>query len=182
MQAVDYIGEACYALKTNSKEKVMARPAKPLIDRLAQYRSINEQSGCHEWTGDLDKGGYGRLNRKGASNRAHRAAYEAFVGPIEKGKLVLHHCDNRKCINPAHLYVGDYKDNARDMIKRNRYWGRRVLSDDQVKRVLELLESGESQKAIANEIGVSQITISRINLGQRSYLGPIKMQLSLKGA
>lgn len=182
MQAVDFNDKVGYALKTNSKEKVMARPAKPLIDRLAQYRLVNEQTGCHEWTGDLDKGGYGRLTRKGASNRAHRASYEAFVGPIEKGKLVLHHCDNRKCINPEHLYVGDYKDNARDMIKRNRHWGRRVLSDAQIKRILELLESGKSQQSIANEIGVSQITISRIKLGQRSYLGPIRMQLSMKGA
>jgi hypothetical protein len=129
-------------------------------------------SGCHEWQSSLHRDGYGKTYHDGKTISAHRLAYRLFVG--EPGELcVLHRCDNRKCVNPDHLYVGTYKDNARDMHSRGRAVGRRKLSDSQVQDILRLLDFGHSQQAIADRVGISQITVSRIKLGQRAYLSRI---------
>ncbi len=127
------------------------------------------ESGCHEWTSTIKRDGYGSF-WLGKPTQAHIAAWTLFSGPIPGGLCVLHHCDNRKCVNLAHLYLGTPKDNARDMHSRGRAWGRRKLSDEQVRRIKDMLDFGYSQQRIAQEVGISQITVSRIHLGQRVYL------------
>ncbi len=52
--------------------------------------------------------------------RAHCASYRMFVGPIPKGSHVLHSCDVRNCVNPAHLSIGDAKENMRQARVRGR--------------------------------------------------------------
>ena len=87
-----------------------------LVSRIAE-----RDNGCHEWTGYVARNGYGQIgigNRK--IGNTHRVAYEQFVGPITDGMWVLHHCDNRRCCNAAHLYLGTAADNVRDMHARNR--------------------------------------------------------------
>ena len=69
-------------------------------------------SGCWEWIRSLSDG-YGRIY-VGKTMRAHRFSYELYVGKIPDGLCVLHKCDNRKCVNPEHLYVGTRQDNALD--------------------------------------------------------------------
>jgi hypothetical protein len=64
--------------------------------------------------------GYAKLKVQGVHKRAHRVAYEAFVGPIPDKMLVLHHCDIRHCVNPEHLWIGTAKQNTEDMIKKGR--------------------------------------------------------------
>lgn len=76
---------------------------------------------CWKWTGQVQNKGYGYINawpgRKHIS--AHRFAYEYYIGPIG-GQNVLHKCDNRKCVNPAHLFLGSLLDNVQDMIRKGR--------------------------------------------------------------
>ena len=77
--------------------------------------------GCWEWTGPIYNGGYGRAyagQRK--SIGAHRLAWELSRGRIPKGLCVLHHCDNRPCVRPDHLFLGTRGDNARDMAAKGR--------------------------------------------------------------
>ena len=69
---------------------------------------------CWIWSGKCYWDGYGRLSRKGKSLRAHRVAYETWVGPIPQGRLVRHKCDTRKCINPSHLETGTFSENMED--------------------------------------------------------------------
>ena len=80
-------------------------------------------SGCWLWIGHDDgHKGYGRVETPdGPRTQAHRAAWMAFVGPIPDGLFVLHRCDNTRCVNPGHLFLGKSIDNVRDCIAKGRF-------------------------------------------------------------
>jgi len=71
-------------------------------------------TGCWEWTGWRKSDGYALLNDRTYGNRrAHRVAYETFVGPIPDGLHLDHLCRNRSCVNPAHLEPVTARENLR---------------------------------------------------------------------
>jgi len=78
---------------------------------------------CLVFTGSRNKAGYGVTQFQNYKSVAHRIAYALTNGPIPKGLLVCHKCDNPPCINPEHLFLGTHKDNALDMHAKGR--GRR---------------------------------------------------------
>lgn len=64
----------------------------------------DDPNACWEWRGHIMWAGYGTFNPgEGQSFRAHRWAYEHFIGPIPKGMHIDHLCRNRKCVNPKHM-------------------------------------------------------------------------------
>jgi hypothetical protein len=84
------------------------------IDRFMK-KVLKQPNGCWDWQAQLDKGGYGRFQNKAA----HRWSYQYFKS--DPGQLlVCHNCDNRKCVNPDHLWIGSHQDNMRDMMKKGR--------------------------------------------------------------
>lgn len=88
-------------------------------------RRVAVVNGCWEWQGVMHHSGYGCLRQNGKFAQAHRVSYAAFKG--EPGDLLLcHTCDNPRCINPGHLFLGTHADNMADMKAKGR--GRNALS------------------------------------------------------
>jgi len=85
----------------------MVRGAKlriPIVERIQKHIDIDHGGrGCWLWCGGLDSRGYGQLGVDGVTLRAHRVAYEAYVGPIPEGLELDHLCRERRCVNPDHL-------------------------------------------------------------------------------
>lgn len=130
----------------------------------------DEISGCWLWTAACaGQMGYGqiKLPKQRKQEYAHRAAYMIYHGEIPVGMQVCHRCDNPKCVNPDHLFIGTSHDNHLDMKAKGRHlYGEKnlmaKLNLEQVTKIHEMLKIGIPQKRIAMAYGVSSITISRI--------------------
>lgn len=84
------------------------------------WNRLDYSGECWIWTGSKKSDGYGAVEVNRKSMSAHRIAYELTYGPIPKGMLVCHHCDNPSCCNPSHLFLGTYKDNRLDCVRKGR--------------------------------------------------------------
>jgi len=132
--------------------------------------NVGKDSDCWEWTGADSVNGYGRVNIKGRLLGAHRVAYAIAFGAIDKHLCVLHKCDNRRCCNPNHLFLGTQKDNFHDASRKGRISNKfgtsakKKLTDNQVYQIRILCLLGElPQWKIGKLFGVGQHHISRIN-------------------
>lgn len=81
---------------------------------------VESPYGCWEWQGCVQSNGYGRVRVNGRTEYAHRVSYIAHHGEIPEGVDVCHKCDNRRCCNPAHLFIGSRFDNMQDAKKKGR--------------------------------------------------------------
>lgn len=130
-----------------------------LVDRLRR-RSIIEGA-CWLWQGcTLAHFPYGQVTSNGKTLLVHRVAYEQLVGPIPASMNVLHRCDNGRCWNPAHLFIGTHADNIADKVKKGRQ--RLVHSHPDVKLqeadvplAAQLHATGHSWSRLAERFGVS---------------------------
>lgn len=106
------------------REEILRKPRKrkPLEERF--WAKVAKSDSCWNWTGSLAGSGYGYLHIGDKVERkprtAHRVSWEIHNGPIPEGLWVLHKCDNRKCVNPEHLFIGDRVDNMRDCAAKGR--------------------------------------------------------------
>jgi len=89
-------------------------------EKLLNKMVMNPKTDCWEWTAGTNNIGYGMMRDGDKMRTAHRLAYEEFKGIIPKGMQVLHICDNPKCINPKHLWLGTIQDNMRDKKEKGR--------------------------------------------------------------
>jgi hypothetical protein len=140
------------------------------------WRLVVRGDGCWEWGAALLTSGYGRFTYspvRGAkvTDGAHRVAWLLANGPIPDGMFVCHHCDNKRCCRPDHLFLGTPLDNVRDMWAkgRARVYGspRRRVVPETVAAIRELSAAGLSNREIARRHGVGAGTVSRIVNGLR---------------
>jgi DNA-binding XRE family transcriptional regulator len=126
-------------------------------------------SGCWEWTGFIGKKGYGQQRFGDRKIYVHRYSFELHNGPIKDGLFVCHKCDNRKCVNPDHLFLGTMQDNVNDCIAKNRLARGEnkplssKLNNDKVRQIRSLFNTGKYfHKDLADKFGVSRTTITLI--------------------
>jgi len=145
---------------------------------------VNGGGECWPWLGCTSIGGYGRFF-KGARGRvgeyAHRSSWQIHYGPIPDGFEVCHQCDvrypvgsdeYRKCVNPAHLFIGTHKENQEDMKRKGRSTpGERnrqaKLTSTDVALIRRLSAEGLTQERIAARVGVRREAIGKIQRGER---------------
>lgn len=137
---------------------------------------------CWEWARWCGTHGYGlvrptkrEMQKTHAVLMAHRVAWELANGPIPEGRLVLHRCDNRKCCNPDHLFLGDDQANVDDMMQKGR--GRKARGKEQhlakltPEQVLEIRAERSKEprtplKVLAERYGVSMSLVSQVARGK----------------
>jgi hypothetical protein len=136
--------------------------------------NISSDDACWEWKAAINVSGYGWFSYLTRSTTAHRvsAHLNGLIEDIKSPLHVLHKCDNRKCCNPNHLFVGTNTDNVKDRVAKNRSGnkpmygesnGMAKLSNDAIKTIRGLYFAANfSQSQLAKMYGVRQPHISRI--------------------
>jgi hypothetical protein len=131
-------------------------------EHIVRYVIVDQPTGCWNWQRSKSKSGYGDARERGKGVLIHRRAYELWKGEIPKGLLVCHKCDNRRCCNPDHLFVGTYSDNMQDCVSKGRLNSRTKLSNEQI---VSIRSDGRRHKIIAKDYGVSKGYVSEIKQG-----------------
>ena len=128
--------------------------------------------GCWIWSSATNTFGYGKFELDYKMVSAHRIAYELAKGPIPKGKYICHTCDNRRCVNPEHLYPGTAFQNAQDRINRGHQsnGSKRRLTKTQVVELRLLASAGVPFENLCKRFDRELKTISCIVNGH-SYPG-----------
>lgn len=169
MKHPDYIDEGY--LHQNCKDKSCVNP-NHLINRKEYFDSfINKDGECWNWTGEI-KGGYGYFSINHINLPVHRLMYEKYKGKITKGKCVCHSCDNTKCVNPDHLWLGSHSDNMKDMIQKERgnkskgeaHYNSKI-NEQQVLEIKKQLSHGLSMRQIERNLKISYRIIQHIKHG-----------------
>jgi hypothetical protein len=145
------------------------------------WARVKKSRRCWEWRGACNSAGYGTVSWGGHLYTAHRVA--AWLSGLVKHPSkpthasepthVLHKCDNRKCCNPKHFFLGSFSDNIRDAYGKKRrvvYKGEShansKLTNKQVLAIRKAYTKGQTQMQLAAVYGVSQRTISLIVRGE----------------
>ena len=150
------------------------------IDRFWSFVGVRGSDECWEWIGFCSRG-YGRFGLNGESKRAHRVAFVIANGQIPElfeqlPAYICHKCDNRKCCNPAHLFLGNHLVNQKDSVVKNRHRtlnqkgennSSALKTENQVREVkVDLKEGILNQRQIVEKHGLSTSAMSLIKIGR----------------
>lgn len=141
------------------------------------WAKVQIGDGCWTWLAAVDADGYGVFQRTRSHPhrciKAPRYMWETAHGPIPDGLLVCHHCDNPRCVNPVHLFLGTAADNSADAKAKGRLRGHPFprgsangmskLTEHEVRAIRQLHAGGfRSRKGLAARFGVSKGSIQAI--------------------
>lgn len=97
----------------------IVKPLYPTLE-IRFWNNVNKTDTCWLWTAGTNKDGYGKITDKGKNLQVHRLSYLWEHGSLPDNSLVRHTCNNPRCVNPDHLVLGTYMDNAQDRERANR--------------------------------------------------------------
>lgn len=155
-------------LKTRTKNSELTEEQN--FNRIKKYyeKYVIKQESCWDWNGIIEHTGYAKLGIR-PPVKAHRASWLIHKGKIPKGLIVCHSCDNPKCTNPEHLWLGTHKQNTQDKIQKGRSNTPRgsqlkiaKLNEFQVLEIKKLLQDKLTCAEISRKYGVHIKIISRI--------------------
>lgn len=150
------------------------------------YARVDQTGGresCWPWKFGNDGAGYGRVKLRGIAFRTHRVAFFLGHGVDAKDKMVCHRCDNPRCCNPGHLFLGDHDLNMADMVAKGRARGgspkgelahNAKLTAEDMEKVKAMIAGGSTNKAIGRVFGVTHQAISRIRRGKAWGVEPMQ--------
>lgn len=152
--------------------------------RLMEGLDINKETGCWVWKKSCCRSGYGQIKVFKKMVLAHRYSYEIHKGEIPKGMEILHECDNKKCINPAHLKAGTHSQNMKDAGIRglmrkginHPMFGKSPKRPRQANKVVVLGKSFDSQRLAERHFNLGRGTVRYWILNS-----PEKAQIISKG-
>lgn len=165
--------------------RIPVEQIKDVGPRFWKYVRKNGPNGCWECE-RLDRKGYGRhyFGKKGLISkefRAHRFLYFVTNPTADQSLMVLHRCDNRRCVNPDHMFLGTAKDNADDMISKGR--AKHACGEanavsrfttEQILKAKELHASGLGYTRVGRIVGISKTHVRSIIKGRAwAHLGEV---------
>lgn len=157
--------------------------SKTTTERFWQHVRISGTDACWGWTSAVSIHGYGRFKVNDKMIAVHRYSYWLAYGELPTNLDICHKCNNRRCVNPVHLYAGTAKENVADAIKAGTHHNfvktrtsglapkgesqpKALLIESQVLDIYRRCHAGESHRAIAAEYGVGKTTITNIHSGR----------------
>lgn len=162
-----------WAVTASNLVRIKSCGCQPNFQKFWTLLTKIEPTGCLVWTKGKCHDGYGNVYAFGKNTGTHRVAWMLTHGPIPEGMKVLHHCDNPPCCNPDHLFLGTDMDNTVDKCSKGRQRGAvggqnpaAKLDESKVRRIRELLITGQSARSIAIDFMVTGTTIGYIKKGK----------------
>lgn len=155
-------------MKTGPKPRPLQSRFWEKVDRL-------HPTGCWRWTASKSPNGYGKIIRGGRGTPlvpAHVVSWELAHDPVPAGLCVLHRCDNKLCVNPAHLFLGTKADNAADRDRKGRQskgsqrWNAKITPTD-VLAIRRMAADGETHQSIADHYHLCRPHVTTIVNRQR---------------
>jgi hypothetical protein len=158
-------------------------------EEILERRKINFESkvikkdGCWDWVGVVDKDGYGLFpSGYHRTMRANRFSFLMHYGDLPKNILVCHHCDNPRCTNPEHLFLGTAKINSMDAKNKKRTTlgsknAQTKLTENDVLEIRRLLTTYIQSKEICLKYDISSTTLNNIKTGKSWKHIPVNSNL-----
>ena len=138
---------------------------------------VNVTSTCWDWTGCHSTNGYGKVSFNNKSDYAHRVIWQLVFGPIPDGLFVCHHCDNKSCVNPDHLFLGTPNDNIQDAVKKGRTAKGEARPDSVLTEadVIAIRSSNLTHTELAKKFGICRQHVSDVQRGIKwGHLGGVR--------
>ncbi len=131
----------------------------------------NGERGCWNWTSYRDGDGYGIFKFCKTRYSAHRYAWMLYRGEIPAGMYVCHHCDNRRCVNPDHLFLRTFADNMADMVSKGRStYGEKnpasKITEKDALEIIRLYKSGMKIDDIAELYPIRREAVRKLIKGE----------------
>ena len=157
---MDFVGKSKDGLRCDIITCMRSRI--PWQQRFWRFVTPGGPDECWEWQGARNALGYGRLNRGGRNGitiKAHRASWEIYTGEDPGENDICHTCDNPACVNPNHLWAGNAKSNAQDMVNKGRHGNMpgkgAKITDAQIIELRQYAASGTPYEDLANAYGLT---------------------------